>query len=63
MRASERRQAIWETLCHRRQETAPKLAAEFGVSERTIWYDIEQLTLLSAQKYAMRARFTCFSDK
>lgn len=45
MRASERRQAIWEALCHRRQDTAPNLAAEFGVSERTIWYDIEQLTL------------------
>ena len=45
MRPSERRQAIWETLCHRRQETAQNLASEFGVSVRTVWYDIEQLSL------------------
>ena len=45
MRADERRRAIWEVLSHRRHETAQNLATEFGVSLRTIWYDIEQLAL------------------
>jgi len=45
VRPNERRQAIWEALCHRRQETIPNLASEFDVSIRTIKYDIEQLTL------------------
>lgn len=45
MNAHERRQAIWEKLCVRRQDTAQNLAVEFGVSRRTIWQDINQLTL------------------
>ena len=45
MRPSERQMAIWELLCRKRQATAQSLAYEFGVSTRTIWRDIEQLTL------------------
>jgi len=43
--AIERRQALWNTLCQRRQDTVENLAAEFKVSPRTIRYDIETLTL------------------
>ena len=45
MKQAERRQAILEALCQRRQETAQNLAAEFGVSVRTVWYDVEALSL------------------
>ena len=45
MRPSERREKILEMLCIRRQDTVENLAAEFQVSERTIKYDIEELTL------------------
>ena len=45
MRPAERRQAIWEVLSQRRQETAKNLASEFGVSVRTILYDVEALSL------------------
>ena len=45
MKPAERRQAIWEALCKRRHDTAAHLASEFDVSQRTIWYDIEELTL------------------
>ena len=34
-----------DLLCQRRKETIPNLAAELGVSERTIRRDIEMLTL------------------
>ena len=44
MSAIERRQALWNTLCQRRQDTVENLAAEFKVSPRTIRYDIETLT-------------------
>lgn len=43
--ANERRRAILEVLCTRRQETISNLASEFEVSVRTIKYDIEELTL------------------
>ena len=36
---------ILDLLCQRRKETVPNLAAELGVSERTIRRDIEMLTL------------------
>ena len=36
---------ILDLLCQRRKETIPNLAAELGVSERTIRRDIEMLTL------------------
>ena len=41
LRPNERREAILEVLCKRRQETIDNLAQEFGVSRRTIRYDIE----------------------
>lgn len=45
MTASERRQAILELLCQRRHETRENLAFEFGVSKRTIEYDVLELSL------------------
>ena len=45
MTPSERRQAILNVLCKRRQDTVENLAHEFCVSVRTIKYDIEELTL------------------
>ena len=45
MTPSERRDAIIDVLCKRRQDTVANLANEFGVSVRTIKYDIEELTL------------------
>ena len=45
MTAAERRQAILEVLCMRRHETRENLANEFGVSKRTIEYDVLSLML------------------
>lgn len=45
MTPSERREAILNVLCQRRHDTVQNLAEEFGVSVRTIKYDIEELTL------------------
>lgn len=44
MDAVERRQQILELLCQRRKDTMQNLAAELGVSERTIRRDAEILT-------------------
>lgn len=44
MSANERRMQIIEVLCDRRHEIIDNLAFEFGVSRRTIRYDIEILT-------------------
>ena len=44
MTANERRRAILEALCQRRHETRENLAFEFGVSKRTIEYDIVRLS-------------------
>ena len=44
MDPNERRMAIIRVLCVRRKETIKNLAAEFGVSERTVRYDIERLS-------------------
>ena len=44
MEAVERRQQILELLCQRRKDTMQNLAAELGVSERTIRRDVEILT-------------------
>lgn len=46
MRSHERRQAIWQSLCHRRHDTAARLAAEYNVCTRTIYYDVEILSLI-----------------
>ena len=45
MNAAERRQAILEALCLRRQEKIENLAFEFKVSERTIRNDVLELSL------------------
>lgn len=41
---TERRAALLRVLCLRRHDTISNLAAEFGVSERTIRRDIEDLS-------------------
>lgn len=41
--ANERRRAILELLCQRKQDTMKNLANEFHVSLRTICYDIDEL--------------------
>lgn len=46
MGASERRMAIWKTLCCRRQDTVAHLASEFNVSRRTIYYDVAFLSII-----------------
>ena len=43
MRPNERRAAILDALCIRRQDTIANLAEEFGVNEKTIRRDIEEL--------------------
>ena len=45
MTAAERRQAILEASCVRRHDTRENLAFEFGVSKRTIEYDVLELSL------------------
>ena len=44
MRPIERRAAIFDALCIRRHDTVENLASEFGVSEKTIRRDIEELS-------------------
>lgn len=44
MTASERRKALLEVLCERRHDTRENLAKEFGVSKRTIEYDVLELS-------------------
>ena len=46
MRAHERRMAIWHSLCCRRQDTMAHLATEHNVCLRTIYYDVEILSLI-----------------
>lgn len=46
MGASERRMAIWKTLCCRRHDTVVHLASEFNVSRRTIYYDVAFLSII-----------------
>ncbi len=45
MGTAERRQEILKTLCRRRYDRMENLAAEFGVSKRTIQRDIEALSM------------------
>ena len=49
MKPDERRQAIIDILCQNGHETMKNLASEFGVSIRTICYDIavSPVTILS----------------
>ena len=46
MGTNERRMAIWNSLCNRRQDTIAHLAAEHHVCPRTIYYDIAFLSLV-----------------
>lgn len=46
MEPHARRMAIWNSLCSRRQETIAHLATEYHVSKRTIYYDVEILSLI-----------------
>ena len=45
MDARERRKAIWRSLCCTRYDTVEKLAQRFHVSVRTIYYDVQILSL------------------
>ena len=45
MAAEQRRLAIMELLCSHRHDTRENLAFEFGVSKRTIEYDVSILSL------------------
>ena len=46
MKASERRQEIFEILCDQRHATMDELANQFNVSRRTIITDIRELSLI-----------------
>lgn len=46
MGSHDRRMAIWNSLCYRRQDTIAHLASEHHVSRRTIYYDVEILSLI-----------------
>ena len=56
MGTAERRSEILKILCRSRHETVPRLAAELGVSERTIRRDIEALSL-TAPLYTQQGRY------
>ena len=45
MRANERRQAIWHTLCSRRHVTIAYLADEYKISRSTVRDDVDILSL------------------
>ena len=45
MRATERRQALLELMCERRQEKIDNLAYEFNVSRATVYRDVLELSL------------------
>lgn len=45
MTARERRKAMLEVLCLRGHDTRANLAFEFGVSKRTVEYDVQILSL------------------
>lgn len=44
MTANERRKELLEVLCERRKDTRENLAKDFGVSKRTIEYDVIALS-------------------
>lgn len=45
MEAHERRMAIWRSLCEHRFDTVANLAGKYSVSVRTIYYDVQLLSL------------------
>ena len=56
MGTAERRRMIMRALCRRGHDTIANMAAEFGVSERTIRRDIETLSL-SEPVYTQQGRY------
>lgn len=57
MEPQERRMAIWRSLCCHRSMTVARLAAEYGVSVRTIYYDVQKLSLAYPIE-TVRGRYT-----
>ena len=57
MEPQERRMAIWRSLCCHRSMTVARLAAEHGVSVRTIYYDVQRLSLAYPIE-TVRGRYT-----
>lgn len=57
MEPQERRMAIWRSLCCHRSMTVARLAAEYGVSVRTIYYDVQRLSLAYPIE-TVRGRYT-----
>ena len=57
MEPQERRIAIWRSLCCHRSLTVAHLAAEYGVSVRTIYYDVQKLSLIYPIE-TVRGRYT-----
>lgn len=45
MGANERRKEIWRSLCCTKYDTVANLAQKFAVSVRTIYYDVQILSL------------------
>lgn len=56
MGTAERRMELLRLLCLRRHETIKNLASEFGVSEKTISRDVEELSL-SEPIYTQAGRY------
>ena len=56
MGANERRKAIWRSLCCTKQDTVANLARKFNVSVRTIYYDVQVLSLAYPLE-AIRGRY------
>lgn len=57
MEPQERRMAICRSLCCHRSMTVARLAAEYGVSVRTIYYDVQRLSLAYPIE-TVRGRYT-----
>ena len=57
MEPQERRMAIWRSLCCHRSMTVARLAADYGVSVRTIYYDVQRLSLAYPIE-TVRGRYT-----
>lgn len=51
MSASERRIAIRRALCTRRQDAIVRLPYEFHVSRRTMYYDVQHLSLINPLEF------------
>ena len=56
MGPNERRKAIWRSLCCTKYDTVANLAKKFDVSVRTIYYDVQVLSLAYPLE-AIRGRY------